>query len=1294
MKILKLIFENINSLKGKWQIDFTDPAFNGNAIFAITGATGAGKTTILDAICLALYGETPRLNAFSDEKGNELMSIGTAHTSSEVIFSVNGEIYRAFWSQRRARQKADGKLQPIVRELAKLTHLNDENGKILEEKASLVKSAIEKLLGMNKEQFTRSVLLAQGDFASFLKSDANSRGEILERITGTQIYANIGKAAFEKNKDLQAKLNELKIRQGDIRLLNDDELHALHDDLAKSQAAQNNLNQQAKQVNEQLSLAKTYANNQAEYQHWQTQYQNSKQAIDDFAPQQQILTLANTALSLLPSHQAYQEDKLTLKNQQNILDNLQKSLPILQQNHQDSLQAVTQKNQAYLTAKQNHESQKPIIEQVRTMEQNLALVQQNASQAQYQYHDEQDKYQKLKQKIHACQTQINQLNERQKQLANGTLNESQLALLHHHNTQLPITHQRIQNALSGIQKDHQVLTNIYHHASEKLNDLNDIWNNFQNSKDTLKQKNDQVTNLQNQLANLLSVNLPEQISPASFVTQYITPLHERHKELLEQKENLQKTQEQLTQKTPMLAELQVLDEQFITKSSEQQQLQSQINELNAQLDTAKTLQQSLAESFELHKQILHMKTHFDRLHDGDPCPLCGATEHPYKEKTNHLDGSQAKITEEKLNNQSKIVEKLTQQIKQNEIDLIKVDEQLTHIAQQKQQINSKLKQIDGTIAQLWQESTALNDSTINQKLNDLNIKLNHTHNIINQSQSLLSEYQQALHEQAQATTLCENLFAQGKAKRIEVEGLKEQFIQNQNTLTEQIATTIALQNSVDFVAIADHLGIHHQPELQNHIQYLLNNITQNLPQVLHLKPDGKLSHLGELYTLPNGCFNAYLTYFAQATQALAQLNDTQNQLAEQKQRLQSELNSQITLQNELAEQKAKMQIDLDNLNKRLSNLQSDLQSQQAQRFDICSEPDINAFENRLILAIENTQKQLQNAESTRQYNESELNKVIAGIEHNNATLQTLNQKQQQSWQKFSQALSASNFSDETQFLNALLPDDELTKLTAMSQQLQADLQQAQISLQNTEQKQKQLIADYPDIALLRIDELTAQAENLQSEQNTLSQTIGEINAQLTIDQQNRNQQQDLLEKIHNKERETAIWSALNALIGSSDGQKYRNFVQGLTLDLVLHHANLALQKMNDRYLLTHDSSRSQLLEIMVIDIHQGDSVRSSKNLSGGETFIISLALALGLSQINSQNIHIESLFLDEGFGTLDENALDLALSTLFELQQNGKNIGIISHVASLKERIDTQIVLEKQAAGRSMMHGAGVTRLS
>ena len=119
------------------------------------------------------------------------------------------------------------------------------------------------------------------------------------------------------------------------------------------------------------------------------------------------------------------------------------------------------------------------------------------------------------------------------------------------------------------------------------------------------------------------------------------------------------------------------------------------------------------------------------------------------------------------------------------------------------------------------------------------------------------------------------------------------------------------------------------------------------------------------------------------------------------------------------------------------------------------------------------------------------------------------------------------------------------------------------------------------------------------------------------------------------------------------------------------HANRQLQKMSDRYILVRDDSEP--LELNVIDNYQAGEIRSTKNLSGGESFIASLALSLGLSSMASRNVRVDSLFLDEGFGTLDEDALETALETLSGLQQDGKLIGIISHVPALKERIGTQI---------------------
>ncbi|CAN2040426.1 DNA repair protein SbcC/Rad50 [Candidatus Magnetomoraceae bacterium gMMP-15] len=172
-----------------------------------------------------------------------------------------------------------------------------------------------------------------------------------------------------------------------------------------------------------------------------------------------------------------------------------------------------------------------------------------------------------------------------------------------------------------------------------------------------------------------------------------------------------------------------------------------------------------------------------------------------------------------------------------------------------------------------------------------------------------------------------------------------------------------------------------------------------------------------------------------------------------------------------------------------------------------------------------------------------------------------------------------------------------------------------------------------------------------------------------------------VQEIEKQDKECEKWNLLKSLIGSASGDEFRKFAQSMTLDRLIYLSNKHLKKLSGRYYLKKHKIKGLNLEI--IDTFQADIKRSTHTLSGGESFLVSLAMALGLSDLASKKTKVESLFLDEGFGTLDNETLDIALSTLENLQAHGKMIGIISHVDALKERITARIHVEKLAGGIS-----------
>ena len=208
MKILAIRGKNLASLEGEFDIDFTVDPLKSVGIFVITGQTGAGKSTVLDALCLALFDNAPRLNkaessvnvydvedkTITQKDSRNILRRGASEGYAEVDFiALNGDKYRSRWMVRRARGKVDGALQATSIKLDNLTTKDEEQGT----KSNLLNRIVE-LIGLTFDQFTRAVLLAQGDFANFLKAKSSEKAELLEKLTGTEIYSKISVSIYQK----------------------------------------------------------------------------------------------------------------------------------------------------------------------------------------------------------------------------------------------------------------------------------------------------------------------------------------------------------------------------------------------------------------------------------------------------------------------------------------------------------------------------------------------------------------------------------------------------------------------------------------------------------------------------------------------------------------------------------------------------------------------------------------------------------------------------------------------------------------------------------------------------------------------------------------------------------------------------------------------------------------------------------------------------------------------------------------------------------------------------------------
>jgi exonuclease SbcC len=380
------------------------------------------------------------------------------------------------------------------------------------------------------------------------------------------------------------------------------------------------------------------------------------------------------------------------------------------------------------------------------------------------------------------------------------------------------------------------------------------------------------------------------------------------------------------------------------------------------------------------------------------------------------------------------------------------------------------------------------------------------------------------------------------------------------------------------------------------------------------------------------------------------------------------------------------QRSLDELSSDLLIARNSLETHQAQRRELYGDKDPAAENRKLSLQITGAEQNARTAESqlgaarvASAEADAALKRVLQILTEQNAEL-TAAQK------AFTDRIQKLGFAAESAWTATAMEPEKMEEIRAESRRLDAQGEAVRAARAAVETGMKQL-GEAPSLPAEGLSEAQAAVRDALTK---LLKDRGADEQMLKNDEECRRRLTELGDQEKKQQAEYQRWSSLNDEIGSAKGDQFSRYVQSLTFRRLVSAANVQLGSLSERYRLK--VSDEDPLRLDVVDLWQGGEVRTSRNLSGGESFIISLALALALSH-GMKEVRVDSLFLDEGFGTLDEDTLETVLDCLNRLRESGKIVGVISHVAALRERVDCQIRLVPGPHGHSTLSGPGCVRL-
>ena len=1142
MKILSIRLKNLASLAGEHFIDFESEPLAHAGLIAIIGKTGAGKSTILDAMCLALFNKIPRLKdsdgKLLDVDGSELLTNspltvlrrGTGHGFAELCFVAQDQKhYLARWEIKRARENASGKLQSVQRSLKCLT-----DGVVVADKTKAVETHIQQITQLSFEQFTRAVLLAQSEVTAFLKARDNERGELLEYLTNSSIFAKIGQLAFEKTKEVRLQREKLESVLGHIEIRSDEEIAELQ--------------QRFKQLQQHVQQLENEKNQFRQQHQW---FEQRDKINKDIALKKQDYDLQLKAQEniakdryLLSQLETFAEIRPIVFQQQQLQKTLHQLAPQIQQKHHEFSTLTTQ-----------FEQQKTLYTQVETtlnQFQDFEQKHQNELTQVRKFVQERDyiaeEYKKTKIRLTQLESQQQPLIEQQQQLEQSIQN-------------LSAQHTACLKQLKH-SAQYAPLDNGLHAHIQQLKQFIQQYQKVENTLGSIQQAQTQLKQDQNTFNSLIT---------QFGTTQQIEQRIEQQSKLKEAQQlhlnQLDAIQQKLQHYFELKNEVLTQQNKFETVQKQAQQLEQHRKNAEQDYQAAKTerekLQQVLQQQRLLHAEnIEHLRA---ELKHGEACLVCGSTEHPYRDDESQI---------------SKALYALQQQQEQQAIQQEQQLFQLWQKAQQQfTQTHTEQNQLQQQLQQL-NEKIKTHDQVLQQQISQTNIQLD-----FNLTEyDITTKMQTFVLEASQTQQQLENELLQLSQAN------KDQHVLNQN-----------IQNT------------RHQLETVEHLQQQIQHIVDCL------NADDKMAWSKHDMSISQ--------HILQALQQRSQQLEHAESLIKQKEQIDQQLNVLKTNLTGLTTQQTECAQHL-----------KDIEIKGKQNTDAANQLIITMTGSAEIKANEWLQQhdqQRQQLQSKYQQVKQSFEQARQNYEQQKNVLEQLKAQRQQNHDALERC--------KTEITNWLaqhqnFAEDQLSELLAFSstqeQQIRNAIQQADRALSEANSAlktmQEQLNVHLQSEPNIQVEQLT---ELINANQEILQQTTDQrdqLKLQLEVHQQNLAKQKQFADQIQQIQQQEHRWNKISSLIGDSKGKEFRDLAQQYNLDILLEYANQQLAMLSQRYTLKRlDNS----LSLAIIDHDMDGETRSVASLSGGESFLTALAISLAIANMASGSMKIESLFIDEGFGT-------------------------------------------------------------